>query len=290
MNEIELVQPKEVTTIKSQEWTQDQLALIKATVAKGATDDELKLFLHQCRRLQLDPIAKQVHFVKYGNSPGTVIIGIDGFRVVAHRSGQLDGIERGVKHDDKGNLVAGWARVHRKDWKFPAYTEVLLSEYTKPTGNWRTMAATMIQKVAEVAALRMAFPADLSGVYSHEEMEQAETTVQLVQPQSVVVQPSMPSYDQYARNTEAIAGQGGYVITLGKYKGKLMSEVPMHDLTSYVNYLRAQNAKDGKPFSRSMEEFLHNYEMLMQKPGLMREPGDDGDPGPEYRGEFGAGT
>lgn len=159
----------EITT--QAEMTKEQLALIKATIAKNATDDELKLFLYQAKRLQLDPLSKQIYFVKYGNNPGSVIIAIDGFRLVAHRTGKLSGIKRGAMFNDQGVLIGGWAEVYRNDWTHPAREEVPLSEYFK-TGNktWEQMPETMIKKVAEAAALRMAFPSDLSGVYESSEM------------------------------------------------------------------------------------------------------------------------
>lgn len=155
-------------------FTRDQIELIKATVAKGATDNELKLFLHNCKRLGLDPFAKQVHFIKYGNSPGTIIVGIDGFRLVAARTGKHSGTIRGAIRDDSGNLTGAWCEVYRSDWTHPAREEVPFSEYNNPRNpSWEKMPETMIKKVAECAALRMAFPAELSGVYGKEEMDQA---------------------------------------------------------------------------------------------------------------------
>jgi len=167
------------SVVKSQksEYTPEQIRLIQDTVAQNSTHDELKLFLHNCKRLKLDPFAKQIHFVKYRGSPGTIIVGIDGFRLVASRTGKLSGIKRGALKEG-GKLIGAWAEVYRTDWEHPAREEVPLVEYYKPGYNgkksmWDKMPETMIKKVAEVAALRMAFPADLSGFYSHEEMDQA---------------------------------------------------------------------------------------------------------------------
>jgi len=156
-------------------YSAEQIELIKKTIAKGASNDELKLFMMNCKRLQLDPFAKQIYFVKYGSSPGTIIVGLDGFRAAAHRTGQLSGIERGANLDSNGKVLSGWAKVYRKDWDHPAYEEVPFSEYNTGKGNWVKMPQTMIKKVAEVAALRMAFPSDLSGVYAQEEMDQAQS-------------------------------------------------------------------------------------------------------------------
>lgn len=155
-------------------WTGEQVDLIKRTVAKGATDDELKLFLYRCRNLELDPLKPgQIYFIKYGTSPGTVVVGIDGFRARAARTGRLSGIKRGALYDVNGKLVGAWAEVYRNDWQHPAREEVPLSEYNTGKSQWVKMPETMIKKVAECAALRMAFPDDLGGLYSPEEMDQA---------------------------------------------------------------------------------------------------------------------
>src|SRR5690606_16282355 len=86
----------------AQAFTPEQLKLIRDTVAKDASPDELQLFLYRAKSMGLDPLKPgQVHFVKYGNSAGSIIVGIEGFRSIAHRSGKLSGIERGVNRDEK---------------------------------------------------------------------------------------------------------------------------------------------------------------------------------------------
>lgn len=169
--------------------TNEQIDLIKKTVAMGATDNELKLFLYQAGKRGLDPLSRQIHLVKrkrWNNDTktheevATIQTGIDGFRLIADRTGKLSGIKRGAIYDDKGNLVRAWAEVSRKDWNEPAREEVSFREYCQhnkdgePMGLWKTMPETMLKKVAEAAALRMAFPEDLSGLYSDDEMSQAE--------------------------------------------------------------------------------------------------------------------
>ena len=181
-NAVALKQETQLTN--AQAFTPEQMKLIRDTIARNATPDELQLFLYRAKVMGLDPLKSgQIHFVKYGAGPGTVVVGIDGFRSIAHRSGKLSGIERGVKRDEKGNVSHGWAKVYRKDWTQPAYEEVPMSEYAKG-GQWSKMPETMIKKVAECAALRMAFPNELGGAYSPEEMDQAT-------PQSVTMAKEM---------------------------------------------------------------------------------------------------
>ena len=80
------------TTQLQNNFTQDKIQLIKATVAKDATDLELQFFVEQCKRTGLDPITRQIYFIK-NPKDGKVQIqtSIDGFRLVAERSGHYEG-------------------------------------------------------------------------------------------------------------------------------------------------------------------------------------------------------
>jgi phage recombination protein Bet len=155
------------------EFSTKQLDLIKNLFAKGCTEDEFALFVTLARTYHLDPFKNQIWCVKYGPGQARVFTGRDGFLEIAHRSGQFDGMESGVrdKIGEEGKII-GWARVHRKDMSHPFYVEVDLDEYRKETPAWKDMPRTMIQKVAESQALRKAFSA--SGLYSPEEFGEEE--------------------------------------------------------------------------------------------------------------------
>ena len=156
---------------------EDQIALIKSTVAKDCTNTEFKLLMYLAGQYHLDPIRKQIWAVKYGDAPASIFTGRDGFLAIAHRSGHLDGMKSGVKEiafGDKTEMV-GWCEIWRNDMSRPFYVEVFLSDYQQPVPRsgkptlWQKMPRVMIQKVAESTCLRRAF--SITGLYSPEEME-----------------------------------------------------------------------------------------------------------------------
>lgn len=230
------------------QFTPEQLQLIKNTIAKNATNDELKLFLYRCTNLGLDPLKPgQIHFIKYGNNPGTVVVGIDGFRARASRTNQLTGIKRGVLRDDKGKCVGGWAEVSRKGWEYSARAEVSLTEYTTSRGSWLNMPETMIQKVAEAHALRMAFPDDLGGLYTGEELDREASMPPVIAPESPPLDSGLIEGNEYR-------------IKGGKWAKRSLEEIYRdkgpEEMRGYIVWLEENAAKTGKPLSEGAQEFI----------------------------------
>lgn len=169
-----------ITTNNQLDFTQDQVKLIKDTIAVGATDQELQLFLYQAKRTGLDPLARQIYFVKRG---GKVVIqtSIDGFRIIAQRSNEYAGQDEPVFteiNDQKPSKCVVTVYRFKGETRYPAGVGVAYwNEYVPQAGQdfmWNKMPHTMLSKVAEALALRKAFPQDLSGIYTDEEMEQAK--------------------------------------------------------------------------------------------------------------------
>lgn len=163
-------------------WTPEQKQLIASTIAPGCSADELRMFAYACQRTGLDPFSKQIYAIKRGGKM-TIQAGIDGLRSIAERTGQLDGSETLWCGEDGewkdvwlGSKPPAAAKtiIHRKGSQHPFVGVARYADYNAGQGLWNKMGATMIAKCSEALALRKAFPADLSGVYGSEELEQAE--------------------------------------------------------------------------------------------------------------------
>lgn len=161
------------------EISQEDIELIKKTVAAGATEPEFRLFMYIAQRYNLDPLVKQIWLIKYGNNPAAIFTSRDGFLSIAHRSGQFDGMETQAVRNDKDLVIGAVCRVWRRDMSHPFTVEVSRNEYDTGKGNWTKMPETMIKKVAESQCLRRAF--DIAGLYDPSEYDPSEN-VQHVQP------------------------------------------------------------------------------------------------------------
>lgn len=179
--------------------TPEQIALIKNTILKPknreATNDELALFIGQCSRTGLDPFARQIYGI-FRKSDGvekmTIQTGIDGFRLVAQRAGGYGGQDgpfwqdtNGLWHESWpnktplpvaakviirkviGGVVVETPAVANFEEFAPRYKGVL-------QGLWPQMPAHMNAKCAEALGLRKAFPQELSGIYTSDEMEHVD--------------------------------------------------------------------------------------------------------------------
>lgn len=259
------------------------------------------MFVEQCKRTGLDPITRQIYFIK-NPKDGKVQIqtSIDGFRLVAERSGQYegqtqpqwcgeDGVWKDVWLSDK-TPAAARVGVWKKGFREALYAVALFNEYAqrKYDGSlsfmWAKMPSLMIAKVAESLALRKAFPNDLSGLYTTDELpaeEPSRKTIsnvihkELATPQpkvtvaQVVSEPPtenwaeapVPVEEQQPMFEAGTAPADDYIIPFGKkYKGMRLSDVPLEELNKYADWLQSSAAKENKPLNAQATDFCLRLE------------------------------
>lgn len=200
----------------SGDWTAEEKAVVEAAglVFKhtwGDRNGQVELapraviakFKHTCERTGLDPLARQVYCIgrfSQGQVEWSIQTAIDGFRVIAERSRKYAGQDAAEWLTSTGEWVPAFVKqvhgehplaarvsVYRHDWKEnkPAVGIATWDEYAQKkrdgglTAMWLQRGAGQLAKCAEALALRKAFPQDLSGLYTDDEMQDRVEAVEV---------------------------------------------------------------------------------------------------------------
>lgn len=232
-------------------FTRERIDLIKRTVAKDATDDELQMFLNQANKMGLDPLTKQIYFQKYKNRKTgewkvTIIVGIDGYRVTAARTGLYAGSDDAVFDDPKNPTIAT-VTIYKMvgGQRCPFTASARWNEYCpQPPQDhmWRKMPNTMLAKCAEGLALRKAFPAELGGAYIKEEMDQAGEP-KIIDAPTVIEEPKVIATTKLSKLLEAFEALGVDQTELEATIAKPLTAATELDLEILRGYYYQQKAK-----------------------------------------------
>lgn len=272
---------------------EDQVQLIKDTICKGATNDELKLFIYQCEKRKLDPFAKQIYAIqrwnqKKGGYDMVTQTGIDGFRVVAERTGRYRGQVGPQWCGPEGNWQDVWlsdgppaaARVgilregnSEPIWGVATWKEyVQLTKEGRPIKMWQDMPSNQLAKCAESLGLRKAFPEDLSGIYTDDEMGQADNKQGQLKAEAIqATTRSLPAPVITPREPIVLPPETGdpemdwIVPDLVKpIAGRRIGQVPEKDLLEAVVWAKAYFEKENKTPTGRWKEFFDRATDLLE--------------------------
>ena len=180
-------------------WSPQQLSALKSLGLAQADAGDLAFFFHQAQRTGLDPFARQIYMINRGGRWG-IQTSIDGFRIIAQRSGQYAGQTAPYWCGDDGVWKDVWLSntpptaakigVYRSNFAEPTWAIARWDSYAVMNNPiWKKMPDVMLAKCAESLALRKAFPNDLSGIYTDEEMSQVDVIVEeKIKPKKVDLQ------------------------------------------------------------------------------------------------------
>ena len=158
-------------------YTTEQLAILRGQNA-SLTDEEFAFLIEVSKATGLNLFQRQLHGLKRGGRL-SIQTGIDGYRLIAARTGLHAGTsDAAFQVDDRGLPVSAQVTVSKLLQNGAVASFVATARWSEyAQGNspmWQKMPFLMLGKCAESLALRKAFPGELSGIYTVEEMQQAD--------------------------------------------------------------------------------------------------------------------
>jgi phage recombination protein Bet len=173
----------------------EQLALMKRTVARGADNNAFLMFLELVGRYKLDPFAGQCYLAKMPGRDGEppqykTLVSRDGLLSIANRNDDYRGLEGDVIYETdtiartkdgfvhlyaeiaagerlKGKIVGAWARCYRED-RQPTFFLAPFASYNRTIKVWKQYPDAMNLKCAESMVLRKQY--SITGLVPEDEV------------------------------------------------------------------------------------------------------------------------
>ncbi len=238
-------------TVQSSQFSPAEIELLRTTYAKGLSDTELSLFLKQSEAMNLNPFTKEIYGMIVSERL-VLITSINGLRKIAHAAGNYVGCSVSIK-SESGKLISARAKVRKLVAGTVAEfeSEVMFDEYNTGKNNWVKMPQTMLKKVAEAHALRMAYPS-VEELYEESELgaikrqprdsaKAQELTAKFSQSESrdVSPHPALPGPEKEADSFESAVGD--FIVPIGKHTSKKLKEVPPEDILKFLDWAEVQS-------------------------------------------------
>lgn len=175
------------------------------------TDEEFDLFIAVCERRQMDPSKRHIYATKRWNTEqGKKVLSveatIDGLRLTADRTGRYRGQTKTKWAGRDLRWVDAWMEtappaaamvgVWREGDLEPITAVAHFDEFAQRFNDGNLMAVwgekprLMLAKCAEALALRKAFPEELGGLYTAEELDREDARPRIARPVAVSDRPT----------------------------------------------------------------------------------------------------
>jgi phage recombination protein Bet len=151
-------------------------ATLRATVVPPTTSKEqFAAFLLVAKQYGLNPVTKEIYAFPTKGGGIQPIVGIDGWMNLINSNPNADGLEFRDDFNDKGELVAITAIIHRKDRTHPTMVTEYMEECKRSTEPWQKWPARMLRHKAAIQCARYAF--GFAGIIDPEEAERSPEVI-----------------------------------------------------------------------------------------------------------------
>lgn len=165
------------------------LDTLKATVFKGATNEELMALTVVANTYKLNPLTKELYAFPAKGGGIVPVVSIDGWLRIINDHPQMDGLETSYELDETGQPLSCTATIWRKDRSRPVVVTEVLSECRRNTDPWK-MPFRMLRHKAIIQCARVAF--GFSGIMDEDEAGNIKTAVATVVEKKPFTPPKPP--------------------------------------------------------------------------------------------------